>query len=239
MAEKQRTSPLENIPPVAKVAESVEYITDKLLAHANKNAAAWPRAMQMLRNGSKLRSAQTRVWWRERMMVLAAKGQKGNNQLKRLAPFKTLTKSPVGHLTFKGLSLIGGAATFSEQIDKSTATTFLGKVVDGGLAGTAEVGLGYTLAAPIDTALYVGLTAAGIDPKGLTIGDNFSTGIRAGVTLGEALITGENEGLATYQERAVKGEYGPIFQAVAGVDSYWSQYGLVGGLTNVKYLFGN
>ena len=154
------------------------------------------------------------------------------------AESKLLRSHALGTGLHWGAAAVGGAVNAYHQYGSSTATTQAGKLLDATLAFGADVVIGETVLAVPDAALHFGLVVAGIDPRGLTIADNFNAGIHAFVAAGETLITGDTMGAATYQERAAKGECGPPARIVAQSGDYWAQYGVLGGLANVKYLFG-
>ena len=230
MAEPRHTSPLENIPPVAKFVESIEYGTKTIWEHSRRSVEAGDKARQMLKDISKFRSWRARAWWQLKcagaLRATTAKAENGRAWMASLRPLHDVLETKAGKYVVHGLSAIGGAVTFSEQIDKSTATTMTGKAVDGAVAGLVDVGLGKTLAAPIDVGLSAVWKATGIDPKGLTIGENVSTGIRAAVTSVEAGITGDYRGVAAFDEKARSGGYGPPAQALADLGSDIGKDGL-------------
>ena len=229
MAERRQTSPLENIPPVAKVAQAgLDALFERshkqlLLALQHAQAQAWIRPRQL----TALRSQQARAVLRKRLVVAAER-----------AGSKLTRSHALGTGLHWGAAVVGGFVNAYNQLQTSPANTKVGKGADAILAGLVDVGIGETVLAVPDAALHFGLVAAGIDPTGLTIADNFNTGIHAFVAAGETLITGDTTAAATYQERASKGECGPPARIVAQSGDYWAQYGVLGGLANVKYLFG-
>ena len=208
MAEPRHTSPLENIPPVAKVAQaSLDALFERshkqlLLALQHAQAQSWIRPRQL----AALRSQQARAVLRKRVVVAAERAES-----------KLLRSHALGTVLHGGAAAVGGLVNAYNQYEGSTATTQTGKLVDAALAGGVDVIIGETVLAVPDAALHFGLVAAGIDPRGLTIADNFNAGIHATVALSEGLITGDTTAAATYQERAAKGEYGPPAQALAAL----------------------
>jgi len=228
MAEPRHTSPLENIPPVAKLAESIKYAMDKRWDPVYKAyQKALPEATLLRQKFLTTRwTLGVPDWWARRMTAASAQVKEAKATMARLAPIRNVIESTWATAIRNGLAYVGGAVTFSEQIDKSTATTFQGKVVDGVLAGTADFLLNKTLAAPIDLASHFGLKSAGLDPKGWTIGENVGSGLRAIVTSAEAGITGDYRGVAAFDEKAKSGGYGPPAQALADLGADIGKDGL-------------
>ena len=141
-------------------------------------------------------------------------------------------------------SVVGAVSTLHSQYTSSPAATTTGQVVDAGAAAIANELLTqkFPVIAVVDAGITIGFpTALGIESKGFTIADNVCTGVHVAVAYGEAVARLDMTSLANYQERAAKGDYGPPAQVVAEMGqntaNYWAQYGVLGGLTNVKYLF--
>lgn len=242
MAEKQRTSPLENIPPVAKVAELIKYAMDKRWdAVYEAYQKALPEATLLRKKFLTTRwKLGVPEWWARRMTTLTAEVKEAKATMARLAPIRNVIRSTWATAIRNGLAYVGGAVTFSEQIDKSTATTFQGKVVDGVLAGTADFLVNKTLAAPINLVSHFGLKLAGLDPKGWTIGENVGHGIRAAVTSVEAATKGDygGAGVVAFDEKARSGEYGPPAQVIADMGADIGRDGLGTTLAaNISFYF--
>jgi hypothetical protein len=213
MAERRKISPEENIPPVTDLM-SVG------IKHAEKRRNEAKLALENARRGIRVarehlagqRARDTRRRWTARLRDSAADASQARAKYRH-------NNGPVlaggrGKLLGEGADAVGAAATFAAQLDESTATTFTGKVVDGALAGTGDVILGKTPVAAADAVVQLGLQAVGVDPKGWTVGDNVNTGFRALVTSAEAGITGNYSGVATFDEKARSGGYGPPAQVL-------------------------
>jgi hypothetical protein len=54
-----------------------------------------------------------------------------------------------------------------------------------------------------------------------------------------AIAFGDAETQRQVHERSLAGEYGPVFKAASQSGDYWAQHGVIGGITNLKYLFGD
>jgi hypothetical protein len=129
-----------------------------------------------------------------------------------------------GDLAGQGL---GALATTYTQYRDSTATTTAGKVVDtvGGVAADWAFGKANPIVAGADAL------------TGGNISKTLSGSVRSIVTVGEALVTGNDTGLANFHERSKAGQYGAVMQAASEAGDYWAQNGVVGGLKNAWNTF--
>ena len=229
MAEHRRTSPLENIPPMVKAFRGTLLVNMmRGLAQVRELRPTVSHARLKL-NASQCRKVQQK--WIRRLVAPTAAMAHGKQVFREAQAIRDTRFS-------KGLAYAGAAVTAYAQLKESPATTALGKGVDAALAGTVDLLLDETLAAPIDAVAYFGLEAVGIDPKGWSIGDSYNAGIHAAVAFGETAITGDTTAAATYQERAAKGEYGPPARALAALGDDIAKGGLGSTLAaNVSFYF--
>jgi hypothetical protein len=152
-----------------------------------------------------------------------------NKQLQKAENVQQAAKTRVRLVKWGGSALdaAGAVATGMQQYQASTATSEIGRVVDGTLGAGADLLIGRNpIIGAIDSA--TGL----ILPENCSVGDHARTGIRALVTVGDYAATGDPRGLGDYQSRAMDNEYGPLFREVARSGEYWAQYGVGGGLKN-------
>jgi hypothetical protein len=126
------------------------------------------------------------------------------------------------------LDALGSGATAVDQYQKSTATTTTGKVVDAGLAGAADLAFGK--ANPIVAGVDAVVGAVLPDGANISIGNTMQTSVRAIVTVGDGLVTGNERGMATFHDRSKEGQYGPVFRASSEAGDFWADKGVVGGL---------
>jgi hypothetical protein len=218
MAERRKISPEENIPALADLPDAPVRLTKLWALRRVKQLR--PDISHMRRKLNASRCKDVRSKWRGR---LAAPTAALNRAKGAYRDAQRPGKGRVG----TGLDAIGALATFSGQLDDSTATTMTGKVVDGVLAGTGDVILGKTPVAAADAVVQLGLQTVGVDPKGWTVGDNVNTGFRALVTSAEAGITGNYSGVATFDEKARSGGYGPPAQVLGHFGADIGKDGLV------------
>lgn len=126
---------------------------------------------------------------------------------------KHLGRVKIAAKVITGLS--AGNATIDQYI-QSTAQTEPGKIIDA-LIGGAGVSLATEKLGLIDTIDdFVGATPL----KDLTIQSTLQTSVRSGVTLVEAVITGDTTGPELFHERSKSGEYGPIFQGASKIGEF-------------------
>ena len=130
---------------------------------------------------------------------------------------------------------VGGVMTGISQIRQSTVQNKIGKVVDGALAGGADVGM--PAAAGAVTALIAGKAVGALVGPAvpvadfllskatggkLSLGDTVNGAIRGGLTAAEAGLskafgTGTERGTAAFTARAETGQYGWVVQKISGL----------------------
>lgn len=139
------------------------------------------------------------------------------------------TANTAGRLNTAGnvLGIAGGALTAVDQGLNSSAQSNEARVVSGTLAGTASYALGAT-----NPYLAAGDALAGLAGAPDTPGNVLNKSIDSIVTVGEAAVTQDISGLENLNERNLRGDNGPVFQAAAEAGEYWAEHGVVGGLKN-------
>jgi len=218
MAEPRHTSALESIPLLVRIEKPAMETLEKFAKqHAARATEAQRAALQgsnpiLKRLAARTLSSHSRAKWLNALRAKSAEAEKAAVSLRRCE--KLLNPKLAANVTRVGLG-IGAAVTAYEQFKESTATTTTGKAVDAGAAAVADVFIARSPVGLVDTGLYFGESALGIDPNGLTVGDNVNTGIRGWVTIVEYGATGDSRGITEFDEKARHGDYGPPAQAIS------------------------
>jgi hypothetical protein len=217
MAERH-TSALESIPLLVRLEsplmKTIEKFAEQRAARATEaQRAALKGSNAILKRLAALKlSSHSQNKWIARYLAKSVEAEKAATSLRRTGRLL----NPKLAKTVKGVGLgIGAVVTVYEQARESTATTTWGKGVDAVAAAAADVGIAVSPVGLVDTGLYVAESALGIDPKGLTVGDNVNTGIRGWVTIAEYGVTGDARGITEFDEKARHGDYGPPAKAIS------------------------
>jgi hypothetical protein len=149
--------------------------------------------------------------------------------------YSSLVKSDVSDALERNGStfdLVGTGVSAWDQYTGSNAQTTMGKILDA--TGAAEVSImvgANPITAIPDTALNY-LSDAGILPGAdkYSISGTLNTSFDVISTEGEALLSGDTEGLLQLEEHLLNGDRGKVFQLAAEAGQYWQEKGLVDGL---------
>lgn len=143
-----------------------------------------------------------------------AKQAKAAGDTKLANYFKSISSKMRGKTLSARMNIAGAALSGAGQAASGTSQTYAGRTIE----AAAATYIAY--AAGKKNPVAVGIDAASQMLGGPSIGATLSNSISAGVTLGEAAITKETQGMKKFSEEARSGKRGKVFQISTQIGDY-------------------